>query len=201
MGRIRDVRSSRTGPNIHKEEETETILTRDDHIYAYDLDELMELFRAMQKIMEDLGFQDIHEVYSEHWETLPFKSRLEARKWKDPYTVILLDAHSRVKEPRSDRKTAEDIYKVKLTVKTKVIRSRYPHWEWFEETTFIKRSKFYWLFHRLIDNFLYERELEKYKEEAEELGIEFASQVREIEGTLPAIGRSKREYYNPHGPE
>lgn len=193
-------REGRTGP-VEPPKSSETVLTRDDHIYARDLDELMEMFRAMQKILEELGFQEIREEYAEHWETLPFKNGVEARKWKDPYTAIELDIGARVKEPRYDRKTDEDVYKVKIKVRAKVIKARYPHWEWFEETTFVKRSGIYkWLW-KLVDNYLYRRAMERYREEAEEIGIEFTSRMREIEGSLPAIGRSKREWYDPHGPE
>lgn len=189
-------REGRTSPGHHHEEK-HTVLKRDDIIYAENLDELMEMFRASLKLLEELGFQEIEEHYSEHWETLPFKNGVEAYKWKDPYTAIELHLAARVKEPRSDRKTKEDTYKVKILVTASVVRMRYPHWEWFEESTMFKRSWFYRAFKRLLDSFIFRKELEKYEEEAEELAIEFTSHLREVEGSLPAIGRSKREWYNP----
>lgn len=194
------VRNARGRPTVEAVREKEHALTRDDHIYAKDLDELMEVFRAMQMILDELGFQEIHEEFSEHWETLPFKNGIEARKWKDPYTAIVLDVGTRVKEPRSDRKTAEDVYKVKITIKVDVIKTRYPHWQWFEETTYFQRSTIYQWLYRLTENLLFRSAMERYKEEAEETGLEFISRLREIEGTLPAIGKSKREWYNPYSP-
>lgn len=194
------VREGRGQPREHGIRKEENVLTRDEHIYAEDLDSLMEIFRAMEMVLDELGFQEIHESYSEHWETMPFKNRVEARKWKDPYTAIVADVKVSVKEPRSDRKTGDDVYKVKINVKAEVIKTRYPNWQWFEETTYIKRSSFYQWIYRIVDNVIFETQMERYKEEAEETGLELISRLREIEKSLPAIGRSKREWYNPHSP-
>ncbi len=194
------VREGRGQPQISGVRRSETVLDRDDHIYAENLNDLMEVFRAMQMILDELGFQELHEEYSEHWETMPFKNGVEARKWKDPYTAIVIDVRVSVKEPRSDRKTGEEVYQVKLRVKAKAIKTRYPHWQWFEESTYVKRSAIYKWLYKLVDNVIFETQFERYKEEAEETGLEFISRLREIEGSLPAIGRSKREWYNPHSP-
>lgn len=197
MARPDSVREPRTSPT-YRVEHSHRVLYRDDQMFAKNLDELMELFRSMLHILEELGFQEIRETYSEHWETLPFKNGVEALKWKDPYTAIKLNISSRVKEPRSDRKTDEDVYKVKIRVKADLIETTYPQWQWFEETTIFKRSAIYKFFHNLVHGLLFAKELEKYEEEAEELAVEFVSRMREIEGTLPAIGKSAREWYNPH---
>lgn len=197
---MEDVRNSRAGPTDYGIEKSDTVLTRDEHLYAENLDELMEMFRAAQRILDEMGFQEMHETFSEHWETLPFKTGVEAKMWRDPYTAIVFEFKLRVKEPRSDRKTAEDVYKAKVTLTSKLVRSRYPHWEWFQETTYFRRSKLYQWAYKLVENILFKRQIEKYKEEAEELGLEFISQIREIEGSLPAIGKSKREWYNPNKP-
>jgi len=173
------------------------VLYRDDQLFARNIDDLMELFRSMLTVLEELGFQEIREEYSEHWETLPFKNGVSAYRWKDPYTAIHLSVRGRVKEPRSDRKTDEDIYKVKLRVKASIVETAYPHHEWLEETTVFRRSWFYRFFRKLIRGLL-RKEHEKYEEEAEELAIEFVSRIREIEGSMPAIGKSPREWYNPH---
>lgn len=194
------VRNSRLGPQQYAPKSSEEVLSRDEQLYAHDLDELMELFRAIQKVLEELGFHEINEEFSEHWETLPFKNGVEATKWKDPYTAIVMDFKLRVKEPRSDRKTDEDVYKVKVTLDAELVRMRYPNWQWFEESTILKRSGIYKFLYKLTNNFLYAKEHQKYREEAEETGLELISRIREIEGTLPAIGRSTREFYNPHGP-
>lgn len=192
------VRNSRLGPQPYAPKSSETVLSRDEQLYARELDELMEIFRAIQKVLEELGFQQVNEDFSEHWETLPFKTGIEAWKWKDPYTAMMADFKLRVKEPRSDRKTDDDVYKVKITLKSKLIRTRYPNWQWFENSSILKRSGLYRFIYKLTNNFLYAKEQQKYREEAEETGLELISRLREIEGTLPAIGRSTREYYNPH---
>lgn len=197
---MEDVRNARSSPHHYSIEKEEHVLSRDEQIYAKDLDELMEMFRAAQRLLDELGFQEIHETFSEHWETLPFKTGVEAKMWKDPYTAIVLDFKLRVKEPRSDRKTDEDVYKVKVTLKADVQRTRYPNWQWFEDASYFRRSKLYHIIHRIAELSIFPSQMERYKEEAEEIGIEFISQIREIEGTLPAIGKSKREFYNPNRP-
>jgi len=197
---VERVRNARSSPDHHSIETEETVLTRDEHIYAKGLDDLMEMFRAAQRLLDELGFHEIHETYTEHWETLPFKTGVDATMWKDPYTAIELDFTLRVKEPRSDRKTADDVYKAKITLTASVIRTRYPNWQWFNETSYFKRSKLYHFLHKIAEMSIFPAQEEQYKEEAEEIGIEFISQIREIEGSLPAIGKSKREFYNPNRP-
>lgn len=196
MARAGNAREGRASPKYH-EEHKHRVLYRDDHIFARNLDELMEMFRSMLHLLEELGFQEISERYTEHWETLPFKNGVDAYKWKDPYTAIHLDISSRVKEPRSDRKTDQDVYKVKIRIKADLVETTYPHWEWFQSTSMFKRSWLYRKFHGLVHSVLFRKELEKYEEEAQELAHEFVSRMREIEGSLPAIGKSAREWYNP----
>jgi hypothetical protein len=197
MERVRNARSS---PPKYTIEKKERVLNRDEHIYANNLDDLMEMFRATQRLLDEMGFQEIHETFSEHWETLPFKTGVEAKMWKDPYTAIVLEFKLRVKEPRSDRKTAEDVYKAKVTMKSEVHRTRYPNWQWFGEASYFRRSKLYHFIHKIAELSIFPSQMERYKEEAEEIGLEFISQIREIEGSLPAIGKSKREFYNPNRP-
>ncbi len=176
---------------------TDKVLRREDFIYGEGLDELMEVYRALPRILDDLGFQESSEYYSEHWETLPFKTYFNAYKWKDPYTAIRFRMGVRVKEPRSDRKTSEEVYKAKLSLNAYLIHTKYPEWGKFEMTSMFKRSFFYKIFWKLAHGWLFGREEEKYREEAEELANELMSRVREVEGSVPAIGRSKREWYNP----
>ncbi len=175
----------------------EKVLRRDDHVYAEDVEEMMEVYRALQNVLDELGFDEISEFRAEQWETLPFKFYINALKWKDPYTAIKFWVKLRVKEPRSDRKTAENVYKAKMTMTASLVRTRYPHWDKFEETTAFKRSYFHKVAWKLINSFLFRKEREKYREEAEELGNQFMSRLREIEGSVPAIGRSEREWYTP----
>lgn len=181
----------------HMYDESEKILRREDFMYGEGVDELMEVYRSLPNILENLGFQNVTEFYSEHWETLPFKTYLNAFKWKDPYTAIRARLGIRVKEPRSDRKTGEDIYMAKLSLNMYVIRTKYPEWNKFEQTSIFKRSWFYKFFWKLLYSFLFKKEMEKYEEEAEELGIQIMSRAREVEGSLPAIGRTEREWYDP----
>lgn len=173
------------------------VLRREDFIYGEGLEDLMEVYRALPRILEDLGFEESSEFYSEHWETLPFKTYFNAYRWKDPYTAIRFKMGVRVKEPRSDRKTGEEVYKGKFTLNAWVVHTKHPKWGKFEATSMFKRSFFYKLFYRIAKGWLFRKEEERYKEEAEELANELMSRVREVEGSVPAIGRSKREWYTP----
>ncbi len=177
---------------------SDKVIRREDFIYGEGLDDLMEVFRALPKILDDLGFQDVTEFYSEHWETLPFKTYFNAYRWKDPYTAIRVRMGVRVKEPRSDRKTGEEVYKAKLSVSTYIDTTKYPKWGKFEQTSMFKRSWFYHVFWKLLHNeFLFGKEHKKHEEEAEELTNELMSRIREVEGSVPAIGRTEREWYQP----
>ncbi|MDY6761522.1 MAG: hypothetical protein SVY41_00565 [Candidatus Nanohaloarchaea archaeon] len=197
MRRTQQTDQSRSTPD-YMIDKTENIIRREDFIYGEGLDELMEVFRALPKILDDLGFQEVTEFYSEHWETLPFKTYFHAYRWKDPYTAIHFYVKVRVKEPRSDRKTGEDVYKAKLSLRDNIIRTKYPKWGKFEQTSMFKRSWFYQFFWKLVHNdFLFGKEQERYREEAEELGNELMSRLREVEGSMPAIGRTEREWYQP----
>lgn len=179
-------------------DDEERVIRREDFIYGKGLDELMEVFRALPNILENLGFDEVTEFYSEHWETLPFKTYFNAYRWKDPYTAIRVRMGVRVKEPRSDRKTAEDVYKAKMTLTTYLDTTKYPKWGKFEETSMFKRSWFYKAFWKLAhSDFLFGKEKEKYRAEAEELSHELMSRIREVEGSVPAIGRTRPEWYEP----
>ncbi|MCJ7478665.1 MAG: hypothetical protein MUP63_00615 [Candidatus Nanohaloarchaeota archaeon QJJ-7] len=187
----------RSTPEYHVDE-NDKVLRREDFIYGEGLDDLMEVFRALPNMLEELGFDNVSEFYTEHWETLPFKTYFNAYRWKDPYTAIRFRMGVRVKEPRSDRKTDEDVYKAKLSLTAYLVKTKYPKWGKFEQTTAFKRSWFYKTIWKLLYNeFLFGKEQKKYEEEAEELANELMSRVREVEGSVPAIGKSKREWYEP----
>ncbi|MDY6776834.1 MAG: hypothetical protein SVQ76_01885 [Candidatus Nanohaloarchaea archaeon] len=194
----KEVDQARSSPEYDVEEE-DKVVRRDDHIYAEGVDELMEIYRSLQNVLDELGFDEISEFRAEQWESLPFKFYINAFKWKDPYTAIKFWIKIRVKEPRSDRKTGEEVYKGKLTMRGYISRVRYPQWNKFEETTRFTRSGLYRFFWKLANSFIFAKEREKYEEEAEELAVQFMSRLREMEESVPAIGRSKREWYNPEG--
>lgn len=176
----------------------EKVLYRYEQFFGEDFEQLTELFRHTPDILEELGFQEVGEFYSERWETLPFKTDIYATRWKDPYTAIRFQIKVRVKEPYSDHKTTENMYKGKLKIKAYVVETKYPNWEIFEkEPTMFQRSWFYGAIMRIIRSWLFRKEHERYKEEAQELAIAFVSRMREIQTGIPAIGRSKREWYTP----
>lgn len=188
---------ARTSPG-YGTEDAEKVLDRYEQLFGDDFEQLTEMFRALPHILEELGFNEINEFYSERWETLPFKTDLRAYKWKDPYTAIKFAIKIRVKEPYADKKTKEDMYKGKLKIKAYLATTKYPHWEYFEEEpTMFQRSWFYRALFKLVHGGLFGKERKKYKEEAEELALQLVSRIREVQGVAPAIGRSRREWYRP----
>lgn len=182
----------------YRVEDTEKVLDRYEQLFGDDFEQLTEMFRALPKILEEIGFNEVSEFYTERWETLPFKTDLYAYRWKDPYTALKFYIKIRVKEPYSDKKTREDMYKGKLKVKAYLVTTKYPHWEYFEEDqSMFQRSWPYRALFKLVHGALFRKEREKYREEAEELALELISRIREVQGVAPAIGRSRREWYRP----
>ncbi|MDY6778599.1 MAG: hypothetical protein SVU32_08080 [Candidatus Nanohaloarchaea archaeon] len=173
------------------------VVQREDVVYGEGLDAMLEYYRGIQKVLQELGFDEIEEERSEHWENLPFKQTIYADKWKDPFTKVQIKIKARVKTPRADRRTGSDLYKGIFFISGYVVRAKYPHWEYWEEKTWFKRSAIYKFFMRVLKSIMFQKEFEKYKEEAEELTIEITSRIREYEGSIPAIGKSKREWYQP----
>jgi len=173
------------------------VVQREDVIYGENLDEMMEYYRGIQQTLLDLDFDEIDEARSEHWENLPFKQTIYADMWKDPFTKIQIKIKARVKTPRRDRRTTQDLYKGIFFISGYVVRERYGHWEYFEENSWFKRSAIYKGFQKILRSFLFRKEFKKYKEETEELTIEVTSRIREFEGSVPAIGKSKREWFQP----
>lgn len=175
----------------------EQVAQSEDVVFGSSLDEMMEYYRGVQQTLVELGFDEIEEVRTEHWENLPFKQRIKAQKWKDPYTMIEIKIKARVKTPRADRRDSTQDFKGIFFISSYVERTKYPHWQYFEEQRWFKRSSIYQFFAGLLDSFLLAKEWAKYKEEAQELAVEVASRIREMEGSVPAIGRSKREWVQP----
>lgn len=173
------------------------VVQREDVVYGEDLDAMLEYYRNLQQILEDLDFDEIQEGRTEHWKNLPFKQTIYADMWKDPFTKIHIEIRARVKTPRSDRRTSQDLLKGIFFISGYVVRERFPHWEYWEEESWFKRSAIYKFFMRIWKSFFFRKELEKYKEEAEELTIEITSRIRELEGSVNAIGKSKREWFRP----
>jgi hypothetical protein len=176
----------------------EEVVQREDVIYGEGLDAMLEYYRGLQQILEELDFDEIREAHTEHWENLPFKQTIYADLWKDPYTKVQVKIKARVKAPRHDRRTSDDLYKGIFFISGYVVRAKFPHWEYWEEGSWFKRSAIYSFFQRILRSIMFEKEWAKYKEEAEELTLEITSRIREMEGSLPAIGKSKREWYQPH---
>jgi len=67
----------------------------------------------------------------------------------------------------------------------------------FPHKTVFQRSILYKGIIKMFYLLFYRKEIEKYKEEAEELTIEIADRAREAYDSVPSIGKSKREYYSP----
>lgn len=177
--------------------EKEEVIQREDIVYGEGLDAMLEYYRHLQGILMDLSFDEIDETSTEHWSSLPFKQKIYARKWKDPFTKIEVKIKARVKTPRSDRRVSTDTLRGIFFISGYVIRDQYPHWEYWEEDNWFRRSKIYTFFQRILKSFFFQKEWEKYKEEAMELTLAITSRIREREGSIPAIGRSKREWFKP----
>ncbi|MDY6789469.1 MAG: hypothetical protein SVV03_05925 [Candidatus Nanohaloarchaea archaeon] len=173
------------------------VTEREDFVYGEGLDNMMQYYRGIQKVLEDLDFDRIVEDRSEHWEYLPFKQSISAYKWKDPFTKIRIKVKARVKLPFKGRRTSEDLYKGRFIVSAYVIHETYPRWEFFEPKSWYEHSPLYKPIRMFLSKFFFKKEWEKYKEEAEELATEVISRIRKLEGSMPAIGRSKREWVEP----
>jgi len=178
-------------------EDKEEVVQREETIYGREIDDMLAYYRRLQGIMEELGFDEIDESRTEHWENLPFKQTIYGVIWKDPFTKIQVKVKSRLKSARADRRVDEGTLKAVFFVSGYVVRTRYPHWEYFEESSWFHRSKIYKFFRRILDSFLFRKEWKRYKEECEEITVELVSRMRKLEGSLPAIGRSKREWFRP----
>ncbi|MCJ7450526.1 MAG: hypothetical protein MUP58_02190 [Candidatus Nanohaloarchaeota archaeon QJJ-9] len=178
--------------------EEETVMDRMDRIYVEDLDDALDYYREVQAILTDLEFDRVTEGRAESWDTLPIKQTIEAEKWKDPYTKIEIEIGASVSDPNnySREDQNKELYKVKMAYEVNLIRTKSPRKTYLQERpAWFKRS---WVYRNVVKRFawssIFNKDIEKYKEEAEELGLEVLSRIREAEESTPAIGRSKREY-------
>lgn len=170
------------------------VTEREDIIYGEGLDNMMQYYRGIQRVLEDLNFDQIEEDRSEHWEHLPFKQTINGYKWKNPFLKIRVKIKARVKAPFRGRKTSDKSYKGRFIVTGYLEEDRYPRWEFFEPKSWFEKSPIYKGIRKFLYTFWSKKEREKYREEAEELAIEVMSRIRKLEGSMPAIGRSKREW-------
>lgn len=174
--------------------EKHKVIEREDIIYGEGLDNMMQYYRGIQRVLEDLNFDQIIEARTEHWEHLPFKQTINAYKWTNPFTKLRVKIKARVKIPFRGRQTSDELYKGRFVLTGYVVHERYPRWEFFEPESWFERSPIYRFFGKFFSSFLFKKEWEHHREEVEELTIEVMSRIRELEGSMPAIGRSKREW-------
>lgn len=183
---------------------SEQVSQREEEVYGKSLDEVYEYYRHIQRILEELGFDEIIEDRVETWGSLPIKNDISAYKYKDPFTRVKVKIRGRVKGPRLSRTESENTIKARFMVSGHVEQSKYEYWRYFEgdkEERWIKKTSIYSklkeFMNSLINEFFLKKDWEKYREEAEELSIEVVSRLREVIGSVEAIGKSKREWFQP----
>lgn len=149
--------------------------------------DFLKFYTKMTDILNDLGFNIVDEYYAEWWTVSPlYKPSVRAIKEKDRFTSIEVQIKWRWKKPLQSMRESADTLKIELSITGSVMID-------YGEGG---RSIFYKAFTKLLE-LLHRKDYRKYREECEELVIEIAQRGREIYGSLPAIGRSKQEYYRP----
>lgn len=176
---------------------TEDVIHREDNIFASNEEDLLQWYRAISTILEeDLHMQLVDETRAETWETLPFKRSIEARKEKDPYTTIVVDLSLKVKTPLAFRQSSDDLLKVAFVIDGKVEYDFTPR---RREKTLFHDSVIYKIYANLVRNMVYtSKEEQKLEEECEELVLYIMDRLRDLQGSVETIGRSKREFFKPH---
>lgn len=170
---------------------SESVISREDYLYFRSEKDFLSYYTNLQEILENLGFRLMQEPRMEWWTANPkLKPNVQATKEKDPYTDIVITVKPKLKKPLQHFKFASDTLKLQLQMSSSV-EVEFPH-----ETPF-QRSIFYKGILKAFLALSYRKEIEKYKEEAEELTLEIANKARETYDSVPTIGKSKREYYSP----
>jgi len=182
-------------------DKSEQVCQREEEVYGKSFSDVHEYYRQVQRILEELGFDEIEEGYVETWGSLPLKNDILAYKYKDPFTRIRIKIKGRIKGPRLSRTESGDTIKARFVVSGHVEQQKYRYWKYFDDKSKFKKTSIYSAVKKFVqnfmDSFMFRKEWEKYKEEAEELTIEVVSQLREVIGSVEAIGKSKREWYQP----
>lgn len=149
--------------------------------------DFLKFYTKMTDILKNLGFNIVEETRAEWWTVSPlYKPSVRAVKEKDRFTSIEVGIKWRWKKPLQSMRESSDTLKIELSIKGSVTM------DYKEGGT----SIFYKAFIKLLE-ILHRKDYEKYREECEELVIEIAQRGRDIYGSLPAIGRSKQQYYRP----
>lgn len=168
-------------------------ISRQDFYYMDGENDLMKFYRSLMDILDDFEFDVIQEEmpFTHYFTALPkVNPKVVCSKWKDPYTKIEVTVKFKFKSPEAPQDTSEDLLKVELELSADLV-TEYPN------ETRLDRSFISTIFQKIMEFFVYRKEKKKYWEEAEEIVLEIASRAREIHDSLPAIGKSTREYYKP----
>ncbi len=196
------------------------VTKKSDHFYVDE--DPARIYRNIKDLLvEEFGIDRIEEAKTEFSVKGPKdKIRLHAFKEKSRNTVLHFRLNWRSKSPRHIYKytRSDDILKARVQTEANVV-SVYPGGNpitWIprrvmeepgrkirhpglqaEHLSAFQKSKLYDMMVRIWHNKIYSREIDRYKEEAEEITIRIQNLMREKFGAEKTISRSERSEYNP----
>ncbi len=201
---------------------TENVPPKADHLFVRE--DPARLYRGLRELLvEEFDVDRIEEGRMEfNVEKPKDRVRLHAYKEKSPHTVLYWKFSVKAKPPRDVYKydRPDDILKARYKITPKVI-TMYPggeplSWmpkiqsEWpmerigaghpgltAEELTNFQRSKLYEVLMNIWYKKFYSKEIERYKEEAEESMLRMVNLFREKFGVEKAVWRSGASHYDP----
>ncbi|MFB6214009.1 MAG: hypothetical protein ABEJ07_05600 [Candidatus Nanohaloarchaea archaeon] len=195
-----------------------------DHMFVHE--DPARLYRGLREMLvEEFDMDRVEEGRMEFNVSKPKdRVRLHAYKEKSPHTVIYYSISMKAKPPRDVYKhdRPDDIMKARVKV-TPLVFTMYPggepiSWEprpqseWPtervggdrpglmaepEDVTRFQRSKLYRILVGIWYNKFYSKEIERYKEEAEESMLRMMNLFREKFGVEEAVGRTGASHYRP----
>lgn len=198
---------------------TEDAFSQQDHFFVKE--DPARIYRGLKDLLVDEFDMDrIEEGHMEFNVQKPKdKIRLHAFKEKSPHTVLYFNLEFRAKDPKDIYKVdrPENILKARTSVDAQVI-STYPGGEpitWLpepltekpqnwsntglkaEHVTQFQKSKLYRILVGIWYNKFYAKEIERYEEEAEEIGVHIHNLMRQKFGVEKSIHRSGASHYQP----
>lgn len=200
----------------------EEVQGKSDHLFVQE--DVARIYRGLKDMLvEEFDMDRIEEGRMEFNVNKPKdRVRMHAYKEKSPHTVLYFNISLKAKAPRDiyTQDRPDDILKARIKVSPKVI-TVYPggepvSWEpnpqsqWptervgddrpglmAEETTAFQKSKLYRILTGIWYSKFYSKEIEAYKEEAEESMLRMVNLMREKFGVEEAIGRTGASHYQP----
>ncbi len=191
-----------------------------DHFFVEE--DPSRIYRDLKDILVDeLGIDRVEEARME-FSTASAKDKIRMHAWKEKsrHTVIYFNLSWRCKTPRHiyQSQRTKDVLKARVKTSTTVLTT-YPGGEaipWLpehvtdtpqsrlpenymrpEETSMFQDSKFYDILTTIWYNTFYQKEVDRYEEEAEEMVLHLHNLMREKFGVEESISKSGASQYTP----